>query len=527
MLAVDCILLTVDCMMLAMCRGSWVYLVVLVWLVSVPVIFPVVSDLPEKSHILCILRHISTPLVPPAVELQAAHHNPIDPSRWGVSLPTLSVFWRRSPSGMSALDNYSVDAVYGRLYGDAEDGCLLVRSLSSGQSCRAQLVYSVGTGAVCVRKALRPPFPDDVQNIADQAAQEFDRDVLIAKRLAAAAVEGDYETRISALLSAPHPNAASRVSYWELCNGGTLFAFFSDCLASRVVLPLGLALHILLQLLEALDFMYTGPGYPIFHRDLHECNIMLNFAPGHAMPDIHILDFGRAISTAPEDSHTQPEGGATLGWWDIKGVIDMIHESLAALTLPMEKRCQLASQNRKYGGMYGFLHQQPSNNHPSHPLCQVVKMLEDAHHSFAKRMIVAIQRAKVTGQNPQPFRPPSLRPTINFLQGITGAHLQDAEVDEEHAAFRRNVLAPAREKARAIMAMRPKLCRTVNGLLEWLGDAGEPGPWDVAQVEPDDPTFKVCKTLLNQTRGRERVESWERNTSDEEDSDYDPGQGLW
>ncbi|KAG7291326.1 hypothetical protein NEMBOFW57_001339 [Staphylotrichum longicolle] len=425
---------------------------------------------------------------------------------------------------MSPLDDYSVDAVYGRLYSDAKDDCLFVGSLSSGQSCQTQLVHNLASGAICVRKALRQAATADEQ---DAAAQEFDCDVFIAKRLAAAAVNGNYDAHIPTLLSASDADGATRVSYWELCNGGTLFGFFSDCLAKRVVLPLGLALHILLQLLETLDFMYTGPDYPIFHRDLHECNIMLNFAAGRAIPDIHILDFGRAVSTAPTDTHTQPDAGATPAWWDIKGVVEMIYESIAVLTLPMDLRCKIVSRGGRYSGMYTYLHKQSSDNDGSDPLRRVVKMLEDAHRAFVKRMLVAIQRARETGQRPQLFRPPSLRPTIKFLQGVTGAHLRDAEVEEEHAAFRRTVLAPARAKAETVMGMRPKLCRTVEGLLESVRLANDPGPWDVAQLEPDDPTFEVRKALFNQVSRRETVESWEKESPEEDDSEHDRGQELW
>jgi hypothetical protein len=49
---------------------------------------------------------------------------------------------------MPSFDN---SPAYGHLFRDSEDDCLLVRPLSAGHACRAQLVHNYSTGGVCVR----------------------------------------------------------------------------------------------------------------------------------------------------------------------------------------------------------------------------------------------------------------------------------------------------------------------------------------------------------------------------------------
>jgi hypothetical protein len=69
------------------------------------------------------------------------------------------------------------------------------------------------------------------------------------------------------------------------------------------------------------------------------------------------------------------------------------------------------------------------------------------------------------------------------------------------------------------MGMRPRLCCSVERLLEWLGEKGVPRPWDVAEVDAEDPGLTVKRVMLKQRRSGRKVESWEREDEDEEEED--------
>jgi hypothetical protein len=148
-----------------------------------------------------------------------------------------------------------VEVLYGHLLRDPEDDSLSIRALSHGASCQTQLVHNYTTGGTCVRKALlRPAMPTGSTR---GAPEQFDRDAHVAQLLHAAAAQDGSNLRVPELLSATSTPHGRRVSHWGLCNGGTLASFLERCTETDSVLPVGLALQILTQTLETLDFMYT------------------------------------------------------------------------------------------------------------------------------------------------------------------------------------------------------------------------------------------------------------------------------
>jgi hypothetical protein len=152
------------------------------------------------------------------------------------------------------------EKLYGHLLRDPKADCLLIRPLSHGLSCQTQLVYNYTTRGTCVRKSLRhAPSPRGQVQVpaVNDAVDEFDRDARVAGALHAADKDGS-PLRVPRLLSAASAPDGSRVSYWGLCNGGTVWSLLERCADTDSVLPMGLVLRILLQTLEALDFMYSG-----------------------------------------------------------------------------------------------------------------------------------------------------------------------------------------------------------------------------------------------------------------------------
>ncbi|KAK4041354.1 hypothetical protein C8A01DRAFT_14921, partial [Parachaetomium inaequale] len=223
--------------------------------------------------------------------------------------------------------------LYGHLLRDPKADCLLIRPLSQGLSCQTQLVYNYTTRSTCVRKCLRHPLSPGGQDPAvNDAVDEFDRDARVAGALhaastAAAADKDGSHLRVPRLLSAASAPDGSRVSYWGLCNGGTVRSLLERCADTDSVLPMGLALHILLQTLETLDFMYSGLDTPLFHSDLHDHNLMLHFAPGAPIPDVHVIDFGRAVHCPPREGDYLAHQAASkraLPHWDVPFVLRMV-----------------------------------------------------------------------------------------------------------------------------------------------------------------------------------------------------------
>ena len=454
-------------------------------------------------------------------------------------------------------------AMYGQLFADSPEDYIFVRTLSSGHACCTQLVHNAATGGICVRKALCVPRSAAG---ADTAAQEFDRDVRIASRLLAVAAEKGQEVRIPKLLAASTPASASakKVSYWDLCNGGTLFAFLVRCKETGSALPHGLALHILQQTLETLEFMHTAPEHPVFHQDLHENNIVLHFTPGRALPDVMLIDFGRAVSSAPEDEHPVLRPRGTLPWWDIWALLRVVEKGLVPRTAstpasfafdpvsagcatrrggdkkprsradstsgtptrtdPQRKRARTASASSDGGGGRG--RRDRGDKHSNYcnldPLGHAMQMLEALHRTFVDDVIAASQHARESKLlHPRSPRPPSLAKVICFLRRVSRALQFDVRFGEVHAGFRAAVLTPTRARAESVMTLRPRLCHSIEGLLTWLEDCGGKGPWDVAEVDEDGELQRV---LRGRIRAKRKLEAWERM---EEEAEVwgDEGQG--
>ncbi|KAK4149360.1 hypothetical protein C8A00DRAFT_38041 [Chaetomidium leptoderma] len=179
-------------------------------------------------------------------------------------------------------------AVYGHLFSDSADNCPFMERSSAPESLKKH--YKISHDFVILKNGrpvdlktnkdvggrLRCPVPRNGHNYA---VEEADRDELCTRANTMleqahdpsndiGLLERGYPLAVPQLLSAAVTPGGGRVSYWELCNGSTLFSFFRRCIDTGSVLPMGLALHILRQTLETLDFMYTGLESPIYHRDL-------------------------------------------------------------------------------------------------------------------------------------------------------------------------------------------------------------------------------------------------------------------
>ncbi len=404
-------------------------------------------------------------------------------------------------------------AMYGQLFADSPDHCLFVRTLASGQSCQTQLVYNSTSGKVCVRKALL--YARSSAPWSAPAAEEFDRDVRTVSRLLALAAKGPPQPRIPALLAASAPDTAGqRFSYWDLCNGGTLFAFLARCEAAGAPLPLGMALHILQQSLETLEFMHSAPEYPVFHRDLHQRNLVLHFAPGRQVPDVFVIDFGSAATCDPEDEDDFCFACADgdLPVWDVREILNLVRNSLVERLSPADMPSFSSASPSAAAGK----EQKTGAPAATHPLDHAVHLLEKLHREFRDGNLQTV------------LRPPSLAKVIRFLRRVGKPLMTELRFADKHALFRDAVLAPLCKRARRVSAQPPAVCRSVEGLVQWLeeGAAGveAKGPWDVAEVGEG---WDVRRVLMRQEREGRRLEKWERMEDEGEESpDEDEGERL-
>ncbi|KAK4118590.1 hypothetical protein N657DRAFT_685138 [Parathielavia appendiculata] len=427
-----------------------------------------------------------------------------------------------------------IDGVaYGLLFQDPGHDSLFVRRLSSGQSCATQLVHSYTTDGLLVRKTLR--HSDRAVGGTDRAVQEFDRDIRMARLVLDCAAAVGHPLRVPRLLSASSTPGGGIVSHWDFCNGGTLRAFLDRCAQGPAVLPPGLALHLVLQILETLDFMYTGMKSSglVYHRDLHSRNIMLHFPSGSPIPDVYLIDFGRAVQvrsgTGPEDD--------PFTWWDIGCVLGIIRQDLAALTRPRT--------HRSTGHMARhFNKKRPSDSkHDKHPLRAAYHMLDDLHHAFANNIEAAIKdqgrRRREAKKSrlpipPEPVAmppPPSLKPVLSFLRRAVKKHFPrhpgapDAAFNDE---FRELVLIPARERAEAVNGMLPRLCHGVGNLLRTPENDEVKGPWDVAEIDGSDPGFAIVNVLPGLVGAYSRLSTLDVHVEDEDsDEDSEEENQIW
>ncbi|KAK4143208.1 uncharacterized protein C8A04DRAFT_29232 [Dichotomopilus funicola] len=246
------------------------------------------------------------------------------------------------------------DVSFGQLFCDEADQCLTILPLGRGHSAQTQLVHSTRLGESCVRKTLyysarEPSMPrEKYGRFKTILADEFDRDAKFAHELHAAAAGMGYPLRVPRVLGAGTKSTADggKVSYWEPCNGGTLWGFLDRCRREGFVIPQGFALHILLQILETLDFFYTG----LQKENLHANNIMLHFTPGQFVPEVRIIDFGQAthFPVGPGDPTNSLKRHGVVHW-DIPNIVKLLEAHLIPQTLlrPAYHRVQvIASQQR-------------------------------------------------------------------------------------------------------------------------------------------------------------------------------------
>lgn len=212
--------------------------------------------------------------------------------------------------------------------------------LAGGAQSIVQLVANIYTNEVVVRKvSKRRPLLTNGRSITDLPE---DREIRILDHLTSLAhnpinaVTGTPRWApyighedISLMSTWPRPAmVCSRVSYWKLCNGGSLVDWvrdwrmgpsengppqpFSLTPDEPCPFPISIAARCIAQVSETLHFMYNAGREAVYHGDLHLGNVFVHFGErSDGLPDFYLGDFGwaRTASEALADGLSLYGGG--------------------------------------------------------------------------------------------------------------------------------------------------------------------------------------------------------------------------
>lgn len=367
--------------------------------------------------------------------------------------------------------------MYGLLYTDAPDGHLFAHPLGGGASCATSLVLPIasdGVGTPRVRKFLNPAGTLRQPGVSEA---EFNQDASVARELHDAAHHAGRTLLIPPVLAdsvtlagiAAGARRGPRVSYWGLCNGGTLLRFIVSCASARVAPPCGLLLRFLQQALETLEFMHSALDVPVFHHDLHTENLMLHFAPGQVFPDLYVIDFGRATRLPAMIVNKRGRRRCPCGdrfcqcqAWDVPHIQCLIREDLLPLLLPEDFSGEVMDER---------------DTPEAYPLRTAFEMLGDLHDEFCDRA-TAYSRGESAS-----FEVPSLQPVIDYLRVEAARSLLGVQTTPEGKAFWRKVLVPTCAAAERLNRTGPHLALSKEDLDRVAGQV--PLPWIVAEVDVD------------------------------------------
>jgi hypothetical protein len=205
---------------------------------------------------------------------------------------------------------YVFDSMSGQSY-------IFNRPLPSGAQNQVQLVTNIHTHEVAVRKVSKQkPAVQDAHNLAQIPE---DNEVRILDHLNAIVHNPVYlltgltprwSTCISHERVAVQPQGrisageCLRISYWKLCNGGSVSSVISNWNSGFMfnnmegkLFPVSFVARCIAQVCETLHFMYHAGHEAVYHCDLHLGNIFVHYEsdPGNdGLPNFYIGDFGSA-----------------------------------------------------------------------------------------------------------------------------------------------------------------------------------------------------------------------------------------
>ncbi|KAK4114770.1 hypothetical protein N656DRAFT_796394 [Canariomyces notabilis] len=205
-----------------------------------------------------------------------------------------------------------------------------IRYLTQGAQSTVQLVLSTQTNEIVVQKVFKIAV-DPPKATANQPATPMgdhadpDREVIIMRHLAALRKSpvnpeaewlhprwpeliSSHDAPVSVVEKGEAKTILSRVSYWGLCNGGSLIdwvrAQADNNYTERPCFPVSIVARCIGQVCETLEFLYTAGEEPVYHFDLHLANIFIHFSSYTPdLPDFYLGDFGSARIASESLAH--------------------------------------------------------------------------------------------------------------------------------------------------------------------------------------------------------------------------------
>jgi hypothetical protein len=191
---------------------------------------------------------------------------------------------------------------------------------------------------------------------------------------------------------------------------------------------------------------------------------MLDFAPGHAIPSVQVINFGLATHCPPTRGDPIRRGGTDgrIPDWDIPYVLALLRDRLTPLTIPPAQRRELFSRAvaRAISASYGppkrrhimaayFRHPPPGDAAADDDDGSI----RELRREFDARKAAAMDTDTDTDPDPDPQTPPpvtmslpSLQPVIVSLRRAAVAALWDVEQGAAHREFREGRVAPRMER---------------------------------------------------------------------------------
>ncbi|KAK3901433.1 hypothetical protein C8A05DRAFT_16387 [Staphylotrichum tortipilum] len=381
---------------------------------------------------------------------------------------------------------------------------LFIRDLADGAQSTAQLVVDLATNETVVRKVSRHKKPLD--SAQDLTKMRPDREARILAHLndiirnptepLPESFTPRWTTCISqedlpVLSSGPNPKLeCTRVSYWKLCNSGTLgdwlWGYGPDWM------PVSMVARCIAQVSETLHVMYTAGPECIFHCDLHLHNVFVHFDSGSpwALPDFYLGDFGLARTA----SETKAESEAIYGDGDIAALLDSPPPGAAQLN--HRRRWDMARFFSTLSDAVRFpipdigsVLAPPAPPTPPSPGKEPLVMTKQETGLQRLLMIIKFidsQDQLLAAQNPR-SRPPSLVEVVREAKKLESAALIEEQGSKKFELF----MAPTREKAKGMAKGDPFIFTGGQGLAPGgrkalaakYGDAKIEGPWTVMECE--------------------------------------------
>ncbi|KAK4235907.1 hypothetical protein C8A03DRAFT_46026 [Achaetomium macrosporum] len=395
----------------------------------------------------------------------------------------------------------------------SDDSCesyIFLRNMAGGTQSNVQLVANISTHELVVRKVCKTKTP--LEDADDLTKLPQDRELRILEHLnwfvsrplktlipLGSRITPRWVTCLAhgnLPIMSNGPNAqqlCAQVSYWKLCNGGTLADWAGAWNANhdsslttdtnhvddRVIslpphqhnkelpFPTSVIARCIAQVSETLHFMYNAGPEAIYHGDLHLANVFLHFDPGRrqddnsCLPDFYLGDFGWSFTASDglverSSLGLHGEAGAYVlrgrQGWDIATFMSSLDVLLAAALRP-QTAPRLGSQLQR--------------------LIMMVRFLDDQDQLLAVR-------------NPR-SRPPSLLELVREARKVEGMALAVERGTEQFKAF----VEAGRERVKRVEMEKemPFVYPVEPGLspedgkarAESYGRLHIDGPWDLVE----------------------------------------------